>query len=123
MSLQQVIPQSIASGGPIEWDTLIRLRHMITGQYLAVRTEHPSDSASLQASSRPVDRQVAERLRRRRGLSSLPTNRSIDSRVDSPAEGRTPHGPGGIRVVVATLADALDADTLFRVGGTWVVMT
>ena len=52
LSIFQVIPQQVTSGQPVEWDAAVRLRHLLTGQHLALRPEHPADSASIRASTK-----------------------------------------------------------------------
>lgn len=52
LSIFQVIPQQVTSGQPVEWDAPVRLRHLLTGQYMALRPEHPADSASIRASAK-----------------------------------------------------------------------
>ncbi len=52
LSIFQVIPHQITSGQPVEWDAPVRLRHLLTGQYMALRPEHPNDSASIRAAAK-----------------------------------------------------------------------
>lgn len=52
LSVFQVIPQQITSGQPVEWDAPVRLCHLLTGQYVALRPAHPEDSASIHAAAR-----------------------------------------------------------------------
>ena len=54
LSIFQVIPQHTMSGQPIEWDAPVRLRHLLSGQYLALRPLQAKDSASIHASAKAI---------------------------------------------------------------------
>ena len=118
-----MIPQSIASGSPVEWDSAVRLRHLVSGQYLALRPEHPKDSICIRASSRCLHKSAGSSRHIAHGIVSSPLAgmQSPAASIVGPsasemyAEIPETHGEPQLRMVVATVSDPLDPATLFRV--------
>ena len=144
LSVWQVIPHTMASAAPIEWDSLVRLRHAVTGQYLAIRPVlEGEDSEAIRASTRVIamaDDEKSPSKPRGVGAMSMGQHTNVaasatavhlrqsslfEPKSVSPNAGRgltdDDFDEGRVAVVVATVDNPLDPACLFRVSCTSVM--